>query len=160
MFWFSPETLIAVRWVLSVPGIVVASTLGRLRSTRWIVSVPAATKFAYVSLKTSVGLTARSARIEPAPMSNGVAGVVPSSLTTACTDDVIIAEMISGGVHVGCEALIRAATPAACGLDIEVPAIAWYRLPGGPLSAVVWSGWGVMPASTWTPGAVTSGLIQ
>ena len=28
------------------------------------------------------------------------------------------------------------------------------------MSAVVWSGCGVMPASTWTPGAVTSGLIQ
>src|SRR5580765_1258733 len=93
-------------------------------------------------------------------MSNGPAGVVPSSLTTDCTDDVMRADLISSGVHVGCAALTSAETPAECGLDIEVPAIAWNRLPGGPLSAVVWSGCGVMPASTCTPGAVMSGLIQ
>ena len=45
-------------------------------------SVAEATKSSYVSSKTSVGLTARSARIEPAPSSNGSAGVTPSSLTT------------------------------------------------------------------------------
>ncbi len=159
-FWFLPETLSAVRWVVMLPVIVVASTLAMLRSMRCSVSAPAATKCAYVSLKTSVGLTARSARIEPAPMSNGPAGVTPSSLTTVCTDDVMSADLISSGVHDGCAALTSAETPAECGLDIDVPAIAWYRLPGGPLSAVVWSGCGVMPASTWTPGAVTSGLIQ
>ncbi len=93
-------------------------------------------------------------------MSNASAGVTPSSLTTVCTDEVISADLISAGVQVGCDALTSAETPAACGLDIEVPAIAWKRFPGGPLSAVVWSGCGVMPASTWTPGAVTSGLIQ
>src|SRR5690349_24861476 len=97
--------------------------LARLRSIRCSASVPAATKFAYVSLKTSVGLTARSARIEPAPMSNTPAGVVPSSLTTVCTDEVIRADLIIGGVHVGCAALTRAETPAECGLDIDVPAI-------------------------------------
>src|SRR5580765_7109268 len=93
-------------------------------------------------------------------MSNASAGVTPSSLTTVCTDEVISADLTSAGVQFGCDALTSAETPAACGLDIEVPAIAWKRFPGGPLSAVVWSGCGVMPASTWTPGAVTSGLIQ
>ena len=88
-------------------------------------SLPAATKSAYVSSKTSVGLTARSARIEPAPMSNASAGVTPSSLTTAWTDEVISADLISAGVQVGCAALTSAETPAACGLDIDVPAIAW-----------------------------------
>src|SRR4051812_43763978 len=158
--WFLPETLIAVRCVVMSPVIVVVSTLGMFRSTRCIVSEPAATKSAYVSLKTSVGLTARSARIEPAPMSNASAGVVPSSLTTDCTDDVMRADLIIGGVHVGWAALTRAETPAECGLDIDVPAIAMNRFPAGPLSAVVWSGCGVVPASTCTPGAVTSGLIQ
>ena len=123
--WALPETLMAVRLVVIVPGIVVASMLARLRSMRWSGSLPAATKSAYVSLKTSVGLTARLARIEPAPMSNGVAGVTPSSLTTACTDEVISADLISSGVHDGWAALIKAETPAACGLDIDVPAIAW-----------------------------------
>src|SRR3954447_5456528 len=158
--WFLPETLIAVRCVVMSPVIVVVSTLGMFRSTRCIVSEPAATKSAYVSLKTSVGLTARSARIEPAPMSNASAGVVPSSLTTLWTEEVIRADLISGGVQSGCAALTSAETPAECGEDIEVPAIAMNRLPAGPLSAVVWSGWAVVPASTWTPGAVTSGLIQ
>ena len=126
-FWFLPETLIAVRCVVIEPDIVVASMLARLRSMRCSVSLPAATKSAYVSLKTSVGLTARSARIEPAPSSNGAAGVTPSSLTTACTAEVMSADLISSGVQDGCAALTRAETPAACGLDIEVPAIAGKR---------------------------------
>ena len=158
--WFLPDTFIAVRCVEMLPVIVVASTLAMFRSMRWSVSLPAATKFAYVSLKTRVGLTARSARIEPAPMSNTPAGVVPSSLTTACTDEVMSADLIISGVQVGWAALTSAETPAECGLDIDVPAIAMNRLPVGPLSAVVWSGCGVVPASTCTPGAVTSGLIQ
>src|SRR5262245_25119294 len=70
------------------------------------------------------------------------------------------ADLIISGVQSGCAALTSADTPAACGLDIDVPAIAWNRFPGGPLVGVVWSGCGVMPASTWMPGAVTSGLIQ
>src|SRR3954464_13045719 len=93
-------------------------------------------------------------------MSNASAGVTPASLTTVCTDEVISADLIMAGVHAGCDAFTSAETPAACGLDIEVPAIAMNRLPVGPLSAVVWSGWGVVPARTCTPGAVTSGLIQ
>src|SRR4051812_41181060 len=93
-------------------------------------------------------------------MSNASAGVTPSSLTTVCTDEVISADLIMAGVHAGCDAFTSAETPAECGLDIDVPAIAMNRLPVGPLSAVVWSGCGVVPASTWTPGAVTSGLTQ
>src|SRR4051794_18653317 len=93
-------------------------------------------------------------------MSNGPAGVTPSSLTTDCSDEVMSADLISSGVHVGCAAFTRIETPAECGLDIEVPAIAMYRFPVGPLSAVVWSAAGVVAAITWTPGAVTSGLIQ
>ena len=58
-------------------------------------------------------------------MSNASAGVTPSSLTTLCTDEVISADLISAGVQVGCAALTSAEAPAECGLDIEVPAIAW-----------------------------------
>src|SRR3954468_14632772 len=95
-----------------------------LRSMRCSGSPAAAAKLSNDASKTSVGFTARSARIEPAPMSNGSAGVAPSSLTTAWTDEVIRADLIIDGVHVGCAALTSAETPAECGLDIEVPAIA------------------------------------
>ena len=57
-------------------------------------------------------------------MSNGVAGVMPSSLTTLWTEEVMSADLICSGVHEGWAALTRADTPAACGLDIEVPAMA------------------------------------
>src|SRR3954466_1998872 len=91
-------------------------------------------------------------------MSNASAGVVPSSLTTAVTAEVMRPDLIIAGVHVGWAALTSAETPAECGLDIDVPAIAWYRLPAGPF--VIPVGCGVIPASTWIPGAVTSGLTQ
>ena len=58
--WFFPETLIAVRCVVIEPLMVVASIDAMFRSVRCSESLPAATMFAYVSLKTSVGLTARS----------------------------------------------------------------------------------------------------
>ena len=58
-------------------------------------------------------------------MSNASAGVTPSSLTTAWIDEVISADLISAGDQVGCAALTSADAPAECGLDIEVPAIAW-----------------------------------
>src|SRR3954462_15780376 len=93
-------------------------------------------------------------------MSNGPAAVGPSSLTTLWTDEVMSADLISAGVHFGCAALTSAETPAACGLDIAVPAIAWKRLLLGPFVGVVWSGCGVMPARTWIPGAVMSGLMK
>ena len=120
-----PLTLIAVRDVVIEPVIVGASTLGMLRSIRCSGSLADATKSSNVSSKTSVGLTARSARIEPAPSSNGSAGVTPSSLTTSWTDEVMSADLISAGVQSGCAAFTSAETPAECGLDIDVPAIAW-----------------------------------
>src|SRR3954451_20601950 len=49
-----------------------------------------------------------------------------------------------------------AETPAECGDDIDVPAIAWYSSPAGPLAGSI--GVGVLPARICTPGAVMSGL--
>src|SRR3954447_22663593 len=72
----------------------------------------------------------------------------------------MIADLTSSGVQSGCAALTSAIDPATCGEDIDVPAIAMNRFPSGPLSAVVWSGCGVVPARTWMPGALMSGLIQ
>src|ERR671922_606973 len=46
--------------------------------------------------------------------------------------------------------------PATCGLDIDVPAIAWNSSPGGESA----SGNGELPATIWRPGAVTSGLMM
>ena len=54
--------------------------------------------------------------------------------------------------------MISSATPAACGLDMDVPAIAWYSWPDGPLSVL--EGRGVMPAMIWIPGAAISGLMN
>ena len=88
-------------------------------------SAAEATKSAYVSSNTSVGSTARFTRIEPAPSSNGSAGVTPSSFTTLVSAEVISADLIIAGDQSGCAALTSAETPAECGLDIEVPAIAW-----------------------------------
>src|SRR5687767_13647995 len=55
----------------------------------------------------------------------------------------------------GCACLRSAKMPATCGLDMEVPAIAWNSSPGG----VPGSGNGDWPARICRPGAVTSGLI-
>src|SRR3954464_10702959 len=98
-------------------------------------------------------------RIEPAPASSGSAGVTPSFLTTFVSADVMSADLIIAGDQSGCAALTSAEAPAECGLDIEVPAIAWYRLPGLPFSGSP-SVTGVVPASTCRPGAVTSGLMK
>src|SRR5690606_25046022 len=73
-----------------------------------------------------------------------------------CNDDVMSADLICPGVHDGCAAFTSADTPAACGDDIEVPAIAMYSSPGGPLATS--TGVGVVPAMTCTPGAVMSGF--
>ena len=44
-----------------------------------------------------------------------------------------------------------------CGLDIDVPAIAWNSSPWGPPATPTC--WGEAPARIWTPGAVMSGLL-
>ena len=100
--------------------------------------------------------SARSTR--PDPKSNGSAGVAPSSLTTSWMAVVISADLIWPGDHSGRSAAIRAADPAMCGDDIDVPAIAWKYSPGGP--SVLASGVGVWPARICTPGAVMSGLMN
>ena len=84
--------------------------------------------------------------MEPAPRSNGSAGVTPSSFTTDCTDDVISADLICPGVQSGCTALTSADTPAACGEDIDVPEMTWKYSPGGPAWTAPGQGWGVAPA--------------
>jgi hypothetical protein len=38
--------------------------------------------------------------------------------------------------------------------------MAWKYWPGGPTTMLSSGGWGVMPASTWTPTEVTSGFSQ
>ena len=53
---------------------------------------------------------------------------------------------------------MSAAAPAAYGLDIDVPAMDWNNCPGGPAAGS--TGSGVSPASTWSPGAITSGLMN
>src|SRR5215213_4259486 len=58
------------------------------------------------------------------------------------------ADLISAGDHVGCASLSRAATPATCGLAIDVPL---RRSNDRPLS-------GETAARMSTPGAATSGL--
>src|SRR5690242_14910004 len=63
-----------------------------------------------------------------------------------------MADLTSIGDQSGCFAMSRAARPAMCGLDIEVPDSASYRLP---LSAT-----GDTAAITSTPGAVMSGLSR
>ena len=88
--------------------------------------------------------------MRPAPMSNGSALVVSSSLSTSVIDVVIRADLIWPGVQVGCAAFIRIAAPATCGEDIEVPAIAMKYSPAGP--PVMLSGVGVWPARICTPG--------
>ena len=49
---------------------------------------------------------------------------------------VISADLIWPGVQVGWRPLISGAEPAMCGLDIEVPAIAWNSSPCGPVGDV------------------------
>lgn len=45
--------------------------------------------------------------------------------------------------------------PATCGLDMDVPLIAWNNCPGAELSAA-----GLAAARTCMPGPVTSGLMM
>ena len=158
--WFVSVTFFNVRVVVTRPGIGDALMLGRLRWTRLSGSVAEATYCAAVTSNVTVGATARLARIEPAPRSNGSDGVTPFSLSTSWRDDVISADLIWPGVQSGCESLTSAEMPALCGLDIDVPAMAWKNWPGGPTAKFVSYGSGVVPARIWIPGAVTSGLMK
>jgi hypothetical protein len=105
----------------------------------------------------SVGDRARSARMLPAPRSK-IPAALPSGLVTLCSDDVMSADLTWPGVQSGCAAITSADTPAACGDDIEVPAIAWNSSPCGPVARSVDAG--VWPARICTPGAVMSGFTN
>src|SRR5215207_8487071 len=59
------------------------------------------------------------------------------------------------GVQSGWAPTRSAPIPATCGLDIDVPWIAWNSCPGAPIHGV-----GLLPARICTPGAVTSGLMM
>src|SRR5262249_45942628 len=84
----------------------------------------------------------------------------PSGLRTSWTDDVIMADLTWPGVQVGCAANTSAATPVACGADIDVPAMAWKFSPGGPEATSEAAGRAELPARISMPGAVMSGLTQ
>src|SRR3954452_18884176 len=92
----------------------------------------------------------------PEPMSNGVAFApfrwIGRSEVSSCPAVVIRADLTSAGVQVGWVARSSAATPATCGLDIEVPDSPSNRLPWWPE--------GETAATMSTPGAVRSGLIR
>ena len=118
-------TFVTVRLVVTRPGIVGALIDGMLRSIVCSGSPVSAAKLVAVSEIVSGARIAGPTATRPAPMSNGSAGVVSSSLTTAVVDRVIMADLIWPGSQPGCSALSRIATPAMCGEDIEVPAIAW-----------------------------------
>jgi hypothetical protein len=69
---------------------------------------------------------------------------------------VIIADRAAAGDQSGCACFSSANRPATCGLDIDVPAIAWNSSPA------TWpgSGNGDAAARIWMPGAVMSGLMM
>ena len=118
-------TFLTVRPVVIRPGMVGALIDGMLRSIALIGSPLRDANLAAVSEIVSGALLARPTSIRPAPMSNGSAGVVRSSLTTVVLAWVIMADLIWPGPQPGCSALSRIAAPAMCGDAIEVPAIAW-----------------------------------
>ena len=64
-------------------------------------------------------------------MSNGSAWLTRSLSTTFWYAVVISADLAAAGVQSGWACLSRANTPATCGLDIDVPAIAWNSSPAG-----------------------------
>ena len=90
----APLTFVAVRVVVTEPDIVGALTLGMFASIRCRGSAASAAYVAADSSNVSVGWMARSARIEPAPVLNGSAGVSPSGLSTSWIEDVMRADLI------------------------------------------------------------------
>src|SRR5690348_5020201 len=92
----------------------------------------------------------------PEPMSNGVASTplrwMRRLVLSVCPAVVISADLTSAGVHAGWACRSSAATPATCGLDMDVPDSPSNRLPWWPE--------GDTAATMSTPGAVRSGLIK
>src|SRR3954454_8138096 len=107
--------------------------------------------------RTRPGSAAFDGSISPEPPSNGVAGVLPSSISTGLAV-IISADLIIAGDHVGCAAVSSAPAPATWGPDIDVPEIDWNCWPVG--RPVAGAGFGVFPARMFTPGAVRSGLAM
>ena len=114
-----------------------------------------------VASKVRPGSPALVRSTRPEPSSKALAGVTPSSLTTWVQAVVISADLIWPGVQSGCSALISAPEPAMCGLDMDVPAMAWNSSPCGPSATPAGGGrcCGLAPARICTPGAVMSGLL-
>src|SRR5436305_14177032 len=87
-------------------------------------------------------------------MSNGVASAPPRWIGLPALSNglavVMRADLISIGSQSGCLDMSSAATPAMCGVDIEVPDSTSHKLPA----------WfcGDTAATTATPGAMMSGL--
>ena len=115
-----------------MPGIVGALIDGVLTSSAVIGLLPSVAIRSAVSSNTIGASPALFRSTRPAPKSNGSAGVTRSSLTTSVIAVVISADLIAPGVQSGWSAFSRIAEPAACGDDIEVPAMAWKYSPGGP----------------------------
>ena len=68
---------------------------------------------------------------------------------------VINADLATAADQSGCACLSRASSPAAWGLDIDVPEIDWNNSFWAPSVGV-----SELPARICTPGAVTSGLMM
>src|SRR5210317_1974628 len=89
----------------------------------------------------------------PAPKSNGLALPSPDDAVISWRDVVMSADLTTVGDQVGCAWRISAATPATCGVDIDVPLRYAKFSPG-----VEYAESGENPARMFTPGAVTSGF--
>ncbi|GAV79363.1 hypothetical protein CFOL_v3_22828 [Cephalotus follicularis] len=74
------------------------------------------------------------------------------------SDVVIIADRIAAGLHSGCAPFKSAATPAACGHDIDVPDNKLKSLYRDPELTVVTELFEGHAAKTKSPGAVMSGF--
>src|SRR3954452_8826424 len=94
-------TLVTVRLTVTAPGMVGTSTDGRFRLTAAVGDAAMAAKCGAVSSNDSTAAPALVRSMRPPPMSNGSAGVVVSSLTTAVVAVVSRADLMVAGVHVG-----------------------------------------------------------
>uniref|UniRef100_A0A0E0DRU6 Uncharacterized protein n=1 Tax=Oryza meridionalis TaxID=40149 RepID=A0A0E0DRU6_9ORYZ len=101
----------------------------------------------------------------PEPIASGVAPRLarPMSLMGALVLStalavVIIADRTAAGLHSGCTALISAATPDACGHDMDVPEMTLKRLYSCWLPTVAALTFSGHEARMREPGASTSGL--